>query len=753
MALLLFLTVPRASRWRDDVNPPPGFEDALAEFDAGRIDSGVAILEELRHRWTHPLWDQRVAFLAGYWSARQLKPLAAVEQLGLIPPPEPDDDSFFPLAMHAASLRASIQLRLGRLRDAVAGTEPLLAGIPGSPAGEDILETWALAASGTGRAQEAVHRLDQEIASGDLRTPARFELLAGQMLLEEGDTSGAARRFKSVYASWPRSQYSSRALEALGTIPAPGGDWTVDDLELLQKRSETLAAGGDEAGVCETWQLATDKVPGAAADPVVRARYGIALTAEGRYRDAQPWLETRTGEPSLDAGILLARAAALLARGRRSRAESVLAPLLRPGSPAEWSARANLALGESADQSGRREEALRRYRAGLRLTDPSPENDHEAWRAGMLAFGAGRYAEALALFERLDREDTHPGYQAAGLYWRARSAERLRHPDEAVRLLRETVDEFRNDYYGIRALARLGIEPTPGPAPPRLPPPAPARFSAEAGARSDPETDPPLPDPLDYAPAARRAVAAGRELERLHLPSEAGRAYDFALAVVPSDRTLNMRLADLALAEGDRLSAVSHLLAAYPGLLSDPVTPMPARHRNALYPVEAGEEVARAAGSHSLDPFLVRGLILQESGFNPLAVSKAGALGLMQIVPSTGAELARRDGIRPFTRDTLFDPSINIRLGTAYLSDLLRRFGGHLEPALAAYNAGISRADRWWARSSKDPELFVEEIPFTETRLYIKRIYSNRRMYGLLHERDPVPERLADGREGGASHG
>ena len=109
----------------------------------------------------------------------------------------------------------------------------------------------------------------------------------------------------------------------------------------------------------------------------------------------------------------------------------------------------------------------------------------------------------------------------------------------------------------------------------------------------------------------------------------------------------------------------------------------------------------------------------------------------MQLVPETAQALAHQVGAGPIEREKLFDPQVNILLGTAFLSDLLRQYGGRLEVALAAYNAGASRASRWWAGSHGDAERFVEEIPFTETRLYVKRIISNRRMYELLYGSPP----------------
>jgi soluble lytic murein transglycosylase len=130
----------------------------------------------------------------------------------------------------------------------------------------------------------------------------------------------------------------------------------------------------------------------------------------------------------------------------------------------------------------------------------------------------------------------------------------------------------------------------------------------------------------------------------------------------------------------------------------------------------------------------VAGLILQESGFNPLAVSHAGALGLMQVLPSTGADAARVLGIRNFTAARLLEPETNIRIGTWYFAGVLAHFNRRIELALASYNAGESRVRHWQSVfGTSEPTYFVEEVPYVETRLYVKRVLSHSAMYHAIY--------------------
>ena len=138
--------------------------------------------------------------------------------------------------------------------------------------------------------------------------------------------------------------------------------------------------------------------------------------------------------------------------------------------------------------------------------------------------------------------------------------------------------------------------------------------------------------------------------------------------------------------------------------------------------------------SQGLDPYLVAALIRQESEFNPNAVSRARAYGLTQVLPSTGRQLSRRVGITGFSPAMLFQPEVNLKLGTYYLKTLLDQQNGKWEQTLASYNAGKSRADEWstWA-TYREPAEFIETVPFTETRNYIQIVLRNADVYRRLY--------------------
>lgn len=151
-----------------------------------------------------------------------------------------------------------------------------------------------------------------------------------------------------------------------------------------------------------------------------------------------------------------------------------------------------------------------------------------------------------------------------------------------------------------------------------------------------------------------------------------------------------------------------------------------------FYPPFYSSFISRESRNYALDPCLVSGIIRQESIFNPIIVSPAGAIGLMQIMPYTGKTLSKKIDV-PFTVDSLYSPYYNLRFGIYYIHQLLEEFDSNPALALAAYNAGPHNATRWNKNNGKkEYDLFIEDIGFTETRGYVKKVLANYWTYQIL---------------------
>jgi soluble lytic murein transglycosylase len=344
-----------------------------------------------------------------------------------------------------------------------------------------------------------------------------------------------------------------------------------------------------------------------------------------------------------------------------------------------------------------------------------------AWKAGWWAFTQANYGETVRLFahayanEPLRRSD----YRSAWVYWTARAHERLGARDEALAWYDRTMADYGNSYYGREAArARETL----------LAASRPAGAGPVAAARRV--------EPLTFEPGAAPPTAS--VIESLL----SAQLWDDAIGEIRRSQRDhgNTPLLEATLAyayhqRGDLRLAISAMKRAYPRYMADGGD-LPRDLATVLFPLDYWELIQKHAKVYDLDPFVVAALMAQESTFDAKIRSAANAWGLMQILPSTGARVARTLGIRPFNTASLTRPETNIRIGTKYFSDLVKRYNGDYASALAAYNAGENRVDRWrQERPGLDRDEFVDGIPFPETQGYVKKILGTADDYRELYRR------------------
>jgi soluble lytic murein transglycosylase len=161
---------------------------------------------------------------------------------------------------------------------------------------------------------------------------------------------------------------------------------------------------------------------------------------------------------------------------------------------------------------------------------------------------------------------------------------------------------------------------------------------------------------------------------------------------------------------------------------------LPRPYWEALFPKAYWTDLRKYSVLNGLDPYLVASLIRQESEFNAMALSHANAVGLMQLLPKTGKTVAKQVKLKGYSAPQLFTPAVNLELGTRYFKEMVDKYNGQFEYALAAYNAGTDRVGDWLEQGHyRDPQEFVESIPFTETREYVQAILRNASVYRQLY--------------------
>ena len=344
------------------------------------------------------------------------------------------------------------------------------------------------------------------------------------------------------------------------------------------------------------------------------------------------------------------------------------------------------------------------------------------WKVTFQAYLHDRADASRLLREHLRQ---YPGHSTAGaaLYFLGRHLERLGDVAGARVCYRKLASELENHYYAMLARQRLkavGRSAVASAATGEI-----AQFVA--GIRFSA----PAPMATGAAAATEARIQRSRLLRSAGLDDLADAELRFGMRTDGQPALLAMELAASAAAP---YQAMRIMKSTSPEYLNVPVPAAPRRFWEFLFPLPYKADVMRTARERDLDPYLLAGLIRQESEFDPQAVSRAKAYGLTQIRPATGRLYARKAGVSKVTESLLYQPAANLKIGSSILRSMLDQQGGKVEQTLAAYNAGPNKVVEWMAWSTyREPAEFVESIPFTETRDYVQAVLRNAEMYRRLY--------------------
>jgi soluble lytic murein transglycosylase-like protein len=245
--------------------------------------------------------------------------------------------------------------------------------------------------------------------------------------------------------------------------------------------------------------------------------------------------------------------------------------------------------------------------------------------------------------------------------------------------------------------------------------------------------------------AARPALI----LQALDLPTLEQEFLKAAVAGENPPAELRLLLAGTYSAQGNVAGALFAALRTTPGYAQMEFSDLPEEVWDLLYPQAYSKLIATQARLNHLDPYLVMGLIRQESAFSPHALSVANARGLMQVLPETAAHTRRSSRTRVAGR-RLYDPNYNVRVGCAYLAGLLKDFDGKPEFAVAAYNAGDFRVKDWVKKYTfRDQAVFLESIPIPATRTYVELVLRDAEIYRQLLSGTPHFAQCSQGQAAG----
>jgi soluble lytic murein transglycosylase len=585
-------------------------------------------------------------------------------------------------------------------------------------------------------------RLDQAVAFADAWPHAGSRLRGeayralGRVRVEQGDEAGARAAFELALAA---SREDARRAELLLELarshlrsqqPEPAGErllelWVSHPTSPLDPEVERELAAvertlGRGLRTADRTRRRADVLFDARYNEEALAAYERALAAGGlvpraalaaRRQRAETLFRMRRypeaaaafGELPREPESRIQHARAIARAGDPKGAAETLERLARE-LPASQAERARFLAALLWEGEGETERARRLY-AGLASAGAKSGFASAAqWRLAWEAYLGGRFDEAGVHLDILERrgDDEEP---LRARYWRLRAAERAGDASAAAGF-GELAREFPLSYYGWRASARAALGPTR-------------------------EAPPPL--------ARGTAVLAPREIERPRILLEAGLLED-ALAELEAlygrARGLDDRLAlaELYADAGEFNRAQRLVVDAYAETLARGPGGGPVELWWHAWPAPFGAEVAEAlAPKTHLDPALVYSIMREESGYRPEVRSVTGARGLLQLMPETAQRVAEREALGPIALDDLFVPALNIRLGAAYLEELLELFSGRASAAIGSYNAGPHRVAEWLDGSARDDDEWVEMIPYDQTRGYVKRVLRSVHAYRVLY--------------------
>jgi soluble lytic murein transglycosylase len=581
---------------------------------------------------------------------------------------------------------------------------------------------YASALLAEGRAQEAADLLEKD------RAPVRadVELAIGRAYEAAGDTQKAASAFRNLYFNLPTSFEADVAGTELHKLGISGS------LAERRTRADLLFKAKHYSDAAHDYHDLVEEVT-PSDRPEVQLALAGALEKSDRSRDARQILTamgTQTGDAEAERLYLLSETAR--STSDEEAVQRTLNELRQFGPASPWLEQALLSAGNMYLLKRDYDRAIDYFGE---LQQRFPKGGHASsahWKAAWLTFRQGRTDDARKDFE--DQIALYPDSAEipAALYWRARLAEEEGNPAMAQAFYQKLSDRFRNYYYAELGRQRLKVLPSLGTASPK---------------EVSPTTDPvhyPLLDHVSPLSTAGKITAAdppddNLRVERARLLSN-GALADMAVRELQAAASQEGGTwAPPAMArvyqDGGRYDrGIEIMKRATPNYFAVDIPDLPRPYWEALFPKAYWNDLRKYSVLNGLDPYLVASLVRQESEFNALALSRANAVGLMQLLPNTGKTVAKQVKLKGYSAPQLYTPAVNLELGTRYFKEMVDKYNGQFEYALAAYNAGTDRVGDWLGQGHyRDPQEFVESIPFTETREYVQAILRNANVYRQLY--------------------
>ena len=588
---------------------------------------------------------------------------------------------------------ATLQADLNQPMAAIASYKAALTADMPPDYAQSIRRRIAALATGSKDYQQAIEwwtRVDEAARSTSDRALAVYSI--GLIQKESGATAEATSSFQRLVQTYPETWYALQALEILLKDGM--------DVPLLQQGAVYFANRSNEK----------------------------ALAVYQRYLASNP--------NSSESGLIRYRMAILQQRlGNLEQAIAAFDEVHRLYPNDDFARSAWLEVARTLARLGRQAEAAAFYEQVAAWYPQSAEAEQALWEGAMIHYRLGRGADAARLLERLRQTFPSSRTLSRTILWEGKSLLANGDKEGAQKVLQSIAGDKRVDYYVLRAHQVLsqtaGASPvwiTTTPGRPDLSAEVNQKEQADFLAWMQTWAGSPVQPDIRSNVHLQRAI----RLLQARFYSEAATEFSLARGDIARDAWALLAYIDYMRELGlpyQVMAAANRLLA----LSSTTLLDAPRYLQRLLYPIEYADLLQSLASEYGVDILWMAAMIRQESGFDRYALSSAEARGLTQVIPPTASEIAARLGFKDFKQEDLFKPMVSLRFGAWYMSQGLKITNGNVAMALAGYNGGLGNAQRWAANQQQlDNDLFVEDIGFSETQLYVKLVYEHYYMYSLI---------------------
>ncbi len=629
------------------------------------------------------------------------------------------------LGDYALFMRADALEQAGNKAEARAAYEQLLRDYPGSQRAREAALRAAGIASQSGNGAAAPILLKDLVANDD----AAALLLTAKARAQAGDTAQALAAYRRIYFFAPAS---SESAEAAGSIQQLNSSLSPATQDEAITRADRLYAAKRFAEAAQAYADAFAKFPGA-NNSQAQLRRGIAAASAKRTAEAIGALSsvpTSAGETRAEALYNLAQT---YARARQwNQARATVQELQRSFPTSAFTPRALVSVGQLAQDAHNDVDAAYFLRTAVSSFQGSGDVAQAQFNLAWMAHDAKNFSESSKqLTEHLAYyADKNTDNRGRAGYWAARDSERAGKLAEARALYQAMQGRYDANWYGYLAKQRLDtmLRSGVGTVPVKIFPADSVVGRAIANLQTVTVAEESAGANDD------KTIAKANELTNAGLDDWALEELAVVSAPMPNSPKINLAIAQVYRSQEDNVRALNVLKKSFPDYSQMKPEELTREQWDVFYPLAYWDIIVQESRARSLDPFQVAGLIRQETVFNPRARSSARAYGLMQVLIPTAVLTAKKYGVeRSITEEALYEPRLNIQLGTAYLRDQIDKFG-RIEYVAAAYNAGPQRAVQWKASLPADIDEWDEAVPFKETRGYVQGVVRNRLQYERLYD-------------------